>query len=303
MAELKPRSVRMSDENYTRLQGLSEGRSLDETITQLLSTHDKDEERNGLGAQAIKLDELDEFLNAIRSQYAALLHSCQNAKEIVRTEYKKELEEKNAAIEGLKDDLLKSQKTQIKKETQIQETVERLRSQLEEEQQKTSLLEEKIKDYEQSAREKQQITDSLSVALTAAEKKSAELEPLKKELSQTKAQLTETQILYKKSGKELEETKNNLKKAKESCQAQMNVLQETHIQEQKEDKEKLTSCQKEYEEKLQQQKSHYEQELSTLRATCDLSVREAAIQAQAQINEIKEEYQTKLFDIMVSKEK
>ena len=32
MSEIKPRSMRMSDENYSKLQTLSENRSLDETI-------------------------------------------------------------------------------------------------------------------------------------------------------------------------------------------------------------------------------------------------------------------------------
>ena len=176
MPELKPRSMRMSDENYTRLQNLSEGRSLDETITFLLSTHDKDEERSGLGNQAVKLDELDEFLNAIRSQFASLLYSCQNAKEIVRTEYRKELEEKNTVIDRMKDEILKLQKEIMRKDASAQETIEQLRSQLEDAKKEIATWTEKAASSESNATRKQQVIDSLSAALSSAEKKTNRLE-------------------------------------------------------------------------------------------------------------------------------
>ena len=299
MSEIKPRSMRMSDENYMRLQGLSEGRSLDETITYLLSTHDKDEARNGLGNQAIKLDELDEFLNAIRSQFTALLHTCQNAKDVVRAEYRKELDEKNASIESMKDEILKLQKDAMRKDASAQETIEKLRVQLEDRKKEVTSLESKIAEEGKNASQKQQVIDSLSSALTSAEKKAAQLETAAKQLSETETALKELRAQYE----ELKEEQKRIRKQLEEKETLCSQMKETHTQELERHKNdyirQLETCKNESEKQLQQLKEQKEQEQKTLQQTCELSIREAQIGAQDQINRIKEEYQNKLFELLM----
>lgn len=302
MPELKPRSMRMSDENYTRLQNLSEGRSLDETITFLLSTHDKDEERSGLGNQAVKLDELDEFLNAIRSQFAALLYSCQNAKEIVRTEYRKELEEKNTAIDRMKDDILKLQKEIMRKDASAQETIEQLRSQLDDAKKEIATWTEKAASSESNATQKQKVIDSLSAALSSTEKKANRLEETEKLLVNTETMLKELRIQYA----DLKKSQNLLqKKAEESASAYQQQKEENTKmlkQCQTDKEEQLAKCRLDCEEKIQQLKVQQEQAMKALRMETELSIKEAQLHAQSSINEMKEEYQNKLFELILSKD-
>lgn len=311
MPELKPRSMRISDDNYTRLQNLSEGRSLDETITYLLSAHDKDEERNSLGNQAVKLDELDEFLNAIRSQFASLLYTCQNVKEVIRVEYRKELEDKNITIDSMKDEILKLQKETMRKDASAQEVIEQLRGQLEDKRKEHSALKAKEADYEKSIGQKQQTIDSLSAALSFAEKKANRLDEAETALANTESALKELRIQYA----ELKEDRDRLLKKTEDAAAiiQQQKDQDAKILEQskanyeeqlhkcKTDyEEQLTKCKTDCEKQLNQLKTQQEIERKTLRTESELSIKEAQIQAQSRINEIKEEYQNKLFELMMS---
>ena len=310
MSEIKPRSMRMSDENYTRLQSLSEGRSLDETISFLLNTHDKDEARSGLGNQAVKLDELDEFLNTIRSQFAALLHTCQNTKEVVRSEYRKELEEKNLSIESMKDEILKLQREIMRKDASSQEEIEHLHSQMENFRETNTALESKVRDLEKSADQKQQMIDSLTAALASSEKKAAGLEQTEKILRESEETIRE----LRSRNSELKENQKTLQDKADILEKNNLLLQEEYRKNQKQkqtDYEKqLAACKEEYEKqlskcrenfqeqitKLQEQK---EQEIRVLRTESELTLREAEIQAQTRINTIKEEYQNRMFELLM----
>ncbi|KIR01771.1 hypothetical protein P261_00585 [Lachnospiraceae bacterium TWA4] len=115
MGEIKPRSMRMSDENYSRLQELSDNRSLDDTISFLLKVYEKDEERNGLGTQNTKLDEFDELLQTLRSQYATSLHLLGTAKETVRGEFQEKFIKKEEMIHNLQEELASVQKKAFRK--------------------------------------------------------------------------------------------------------------------------------------------------------------------------------------------
>ncbi|MDO5411018.1 MAG: hypothetical protein Q4F21_11315 [Lachnospiraceae bacterium] len=301
MSEMKPRSMRMSDENYARLQSLSEGRSLDETIRALLSAHDKDEERNNLGGQAVKLDELDEFLNAIRSQFAALLHISQNAKEVVRTEYRKELDEKNAAIAAMKDEIVKLQNQVMKKDASAQETIEQLRGQLEDSRKKSQNLENSAAEASKIAEQKQQLIDSLSSALSSAEQKAIRLKESEKALADANAALKEAYAEYENLTKEHKKLQNRAEEV-ESLYQQQRERQQKAFEECKADcKTSLARAKSVFDEQSAQLKAKYELELKTVRAEADFSIREARIQAQSQVNEIKEEYQNKLFEFMAQK--
>ena len=310
MSEIKPRSMRMSDENYTRLQSLSEGRSLDETISFLLSTHDKDEERSGLGNQAVKLDELDEFLNAIRSQFSTLLRTCQNAKEVVRAEYRRELEEKNRSLEDMKDEIVRLQRETIRREASSQEVIEQLRSQLEAKKEENAALAARVRELEKDAAQKQQMMDSLTATLTSAEKKAAGMEQTEKllreseetvqELRSRNTELTKERTLLQEKTDQLEknyrllqeENRKKLENKKTDCEKQLADCREIY-------EKQLISCKEEYEKQLEGFSKQNEQELQTLRAQSDLTIRETQIQAQAQINAIKEEYQNKLFELLM----
>ncbi len=298
MAEMKPRSMRMSDENYTRLQELSEGRSLDETISFLLSTHDKDETRNSLGEQAIKLDELDEFLNAIRSQFAALLHTCQNAKEVVRLEYRKELEEQKNSIESMKNEIMKLQKEQIRKDASAQETIETLRMQLEAAKKEVADLEIRQNDEAKNAKQKQQVIDSLSAALASSEKKVSQLEHTETLWTKCEAAQKELRMQYEDLKAEQVKTQKQLEEKEALCK-QLETEQVKTLEDWKaESSKQLAACHKEYQEQIQRFKEQKEQDEKTLQQSCALSIREAQIEAQEQINRIKEEYQNKLFELL-----
>ena len=222
MSEIKPRSMRMSDENYTRLQGLSEGRSLDDTISCLIQIYDRNEERSGLGNQAVKLDELDELLNTIRSQYTALLHTCQNAKEVVRTEYRKELEEQNTSIEKMKDENLKLQREIIRRDASSQEVIEDLRARLEKEKNEKASAMDRIKALEEASLQKQQVIDSLSAALSSAEKKAGKLEDTEKQLSESEAALRKLREQYA----ELNEERKLFKKKADETEKELQMQKE-----------------------------------------------------------------------------
>jgi DNA repair exonuclease SbcCD ATPase subunit len=289
----------MSDENYQRLQGLSEGRSLDETITHLLSTYDKDEERNGLGAQAIKLDELDEFLNAIRSQFAALLSSCQNAKEVVRSEFRKELEERNLAIEDLKEELLKVQRESMHKEDAARAQVEQLRVQTEDQKNKIGLLKEQARNNDQMTAQKQQVIDSMSAALSAAEKKAAMLEDVQKQLAKSEESRKELSEQNRRLSEEKAALSNQLAKTEADYQEELRVVKEQLESSAASREKELEALRNEAQDQLAREEERHNAQSDALRTQMELSVREAKIQAQSQINEIKEEYQNKLFELMM----
>lgn len=299
MSEIKPRSMRMSDENYTRLQGLSEGRSLDETITFLLNTYDKDAERSGLGNQAVKLDELDEFLNAIRSQFAALLYTCQNAKEAVRTEYRKELEDKNSSIETMKDDILKLQKDMMRKNASAQEEIELLRSRLEDEKNKAAALESRVRDLEKTAVQKQQMIDSLSTALSSAGIKAEKLDATEKRLAESESAFRELRSQYTELLEDRNRYQDEALAAEKNYRKQQEETEKT-LEKSKSDYEKLLEKDKaDAQEQIERLRLQQELEIKTLRTESELAIREAQIQAQGQINAIKEEYQNKLFELMM----
>jgi chromosome segregation ATPase len=293
----------MSDENYQRLQGLSEGRSLDETITHLLSTYDKDETRNSLGAQAIKLDELDEFLNAIRSQFAALLSSCQNAKEVVRSEFRKELEERDLAIEDLKEELLKVQRDAMHKEDAARTQVEQLRVQTEDQKNKIGLLKEQVRNNDQMAAQKQQVIDSMSAALSAAEKKASMLEEVQKQFARSEESRKELSEQNRRLSEEKTALSNALSKKEADHREELRVLKEQLESSETSREKELEALRSESQDQLAREEERHNAQVESMRTQMELSVREAKIHAQSQINEIKEEYQNKLFELMLKDKK
>lgn len=310
MSEIKPRSMRMSDENYSRLQSLSEGRSMDDTITFLLTTHDKDEARNGLGPQAIRLDELDEYLDAIRSQFAALLHSCRDAKELVRSEVQAEIREKNQVIEQLKDDVLKLQKDAMRKNAAAQEAIESLRDKAEKEQAAAALLQTQVDEGVRQATSQQQIIDSLSTALSSAEKKADQLEQALQQLEDARQRILDLEHV----NQELRDEKTASAQKLETVTAQLEQItltQEDHERQFTEQQdmairqlteaydEKLERAETGYQESLSRLKAAHEQQLQAEKTAAELRLREVQLQAREEIHSAKEAYQEKLFTLMM----
>ncbi|MGN0267309.1 MAG: hypothetical protein ACI4D7_06490, partial [Lachnospiraceae bacterium] len=210
MSEIKPRSLRMSEENYGRLQTLSDGRSMDDTISFLLASFDRQEERNGLGTQAVKLDELDEYLNAVRSQFSALLHNCQNARELAREDFRRELNDRNLEIEKLKDEVLKLQREQIRKDSNAQETIDELKRKLEIQKDTSAALQKQLDETAAGSAAAQQAIASLSTALSAAEKKATLLDSCQIELEGLQNQLKDVQTHNEEQRKSIMELQQSL---------------------------------------------------------------------------------------------
>ena len=199
----------------------------------------------------------------------------------------------------MKDEILKLQKDAMWKDASAQETIEKLRVQLEDRKKEVTSLESKIAEEGKNASQKQQVIDSLSSALTSAEKKAAQLETAAKQLSETETALKELRAQYE----ELKEEQKRIRKQLEEKETLCSQMKETHTQELERHKNdyirQLETCKNESEKQLQQLKEQKEQEQKTLQQTCELSIREAQIGAQDQINRIKEEYQNKLFELLM----
>lgn len=314
MAELKPRSMRLSDENYTKLQGLAEGRSLDETIHHLLTVCERDEERTGLGNQAARLDEMDELLAAVRSQYAAVLHICQNAKETVRAEYRRELEEKQTLLDRLKDEMLKLQKNSLRKDASAQEMLEKLRVELEESKKQNKQLARQLEEGARDQQQKQELNQSLTVALKLAEKKAAQMEIFQRKAEEVSSVLDtlkpQLQALQEQQ-KQLTAEKNRLQRELEEITSQLELERNDRKKKREEEEEnlrqkyeqKLCDLQKEHEASLKRQKESLEEKFAAARTRSDLRLKEEQLQAQARINDIKEEYQNRLFELLMREKK
>lgn len=303
MSEIKPRSLRMSEENYGRLQTLSDGRSMDETISFLLASFDRQEERNGLGTQAVKLDELDEYLNTVRSQFSALLHNCQNARELAREDFRRELNDRNLEIEKLKDEVLKFQREQIRKDSNAQETIDELKRKLEIQKDTSAALQKQLDETAAGSAAGQQAIASLSTALSAAEKKASLLDSCQIELEGLQNQLKDARTRNEEQRKSIMELQQSLQILQKKdaqweekyhaeiarLQEEFNCRSEEQMQEHSRELQHLT---KEYEQKIQWMQN--EQELIR---------KETQVKAQEEINAIRESYQNKLYQMMMEEKK
>lgn len=303
MAEIKPRSLRMSEENYGRLQTLSDGRSMDDTISFLLSSFDRQEERNGLGTQAVKLDELDEYLNAVRSQFSTLLHNCQNARELAREDFRRELNNRNQEIEQLKDEILKLQRDQIRKDASAQETIDTITNKLEKQKDIASSLQKQMEEASAGNAASQQAIASLTAALSAAEKKASLLDSCQMELEGLQNQLKDARTLneeYKKSMMELQQSIQTLQKKNEQWEEKYNAgiarLQE-------ELKRRSEEQMNEHSREIQQMTKEYEQKIEWIRKEQELIRKEERVKVQEEINAIRESCQDKLYQMMMTEKK
>lgn len=276
MSEIKPRSMRMSDENYTKLQTLSENRSLDETVAFLLKIYEKDEERNSLGVQSVKLDELDELLGAVRSNYAAALHTCTNAKEVVRSEFNKQLTEKEELLVKQQSEIVALQKQLLTQKEESQKEISRLQAESQEYQNTVQITKQYLEENQTVTLQKQQAIDVLTKALTASEEKASQVELLKEQIE-----------LLKKKEEESTYFAKELKKAKEEIEAL--TLQKAQIQ--KEAKESL-------EKEITSLTARHTLELEQVKSQTELLIREAKLVAATQVNEIREKYQEKIFELL-----
>lgn len=303
MSEIKPRSLRMSEENYGRLQTLSDGRSMDETISFLLASFDRQEERNGLGTQAVKLDELDEYLNAVRSQFSALLHNCQNARELAREDFRRELNDRNLEIEKLKDEVLKLQREQIRKDSNAQETIDELKRKLEIQKDTSAALQKQLDETAAGSAAGQQAIASLSTALSAAEKKASLLDSCQIELEGLQNQLKDARTRneeHRKSIMELQQTLQVLQKKdaqwEEKYHAEIARLQEEFNCRSEEQMQ-------EHSRELQHLTKEYEQKIQWMQNEQELIRKETQVKAQEEINAIRESYQNKLYQMMMEEKK
>lgn len=303
MSEIKPRSLRMSEENYGRLQTLSDGRSMDETISFLLASFDRQEERNGLGTQAVKLDELDEYLNAVRSQFSALLHNCQNARELAREDFRRELNDRNLEIEKLKDEVLKLQREQIRKDSNAQETIDELKRKLEIQKDTSAALQKQLDETAAGSAAGQQAIASLSTALSAAEKKASLLDSCQIELEGLQNQLKDAQTHNEEQRKSIMELQQSLQ-----------ILQKKDAQWEEKYHAEIVRLQEEFncrsEEQLQEHnrilqhlEKEYEQKIQWMQNEKELIRKEAQVKAQEEINAIRESYQNKLYQMMMEEKK
>ena len=303
MSEIKPRSLRMSEENYGRLQTLSDGRSMDETISFLLASFDRQEERNGLGTQAVKLDELDEYLNAVRSQFSALLHNCQNARELAREDFRRELNDRNLEIEKLKDEVLKLQREQIRKDSNAQETIDELKRKLEIQKDTSAALQKQLDETAAGSAAGQQAIASLSTALSAAEKKASLLDSCQIELEGLQNQLKDARTRneeHRKSIMELQQSLQILQKKdaqwEEKYHAEIARLQEEFNCRSEEQMQ-------EHSRELQHLTKEYEQKIQWMQNEQELIRKETQVKAQEEINAIRESYQNKLYQMMMEDKK
>ena len=127
----------------------------------------------------------------------------------------------------MKDEILKLQKDAMRKDASAQETIEKLRVQLEDRKKQVTSLESKIAEEGKNASQKQQVIDSLSSALTSAEKKAAQLETAAKQLSETETALKELRAQYE----ELKEEQKRIRKQLEEKETLCSQMKETHTQE------------------------------------------------------------------------
>ncbi|MCI6732631.1 MAG: hypothetical protein MR487_09965 [Lachnospiraceae bacterium] len=303
MSEIKPRSLRMSEENYGRLQTLSDGRSMDDTISFLLASFDRQEERNGLGTQAVKLDELDEYLNAVRSQFSALLHNCQNARELARDDFRRELNDRNLEIEKLKDEVLKLQREQIRKDSNAQETIDELKRKLEIQKDTSAALQKQLDETAAGSAAGQQAIASLSTALSAAEKKASLLDSCQIELEGLQNQLKDAQTHNEEQRKSIMELQQSLQILQKK-DAQWEEKYHAEIARLQEELNRRSEEQmQEHSRELQHLTKEYEQKIQWMQSEQELIRKEAQIKAQEEINAIRESYQNKLYQMMIEEKK
>ena len=283
MSEIKPRSMRMSDENYSKLQTLSENRSLDETIAFLLRTYEKDEERNALGVQSVKLDEFDELLQAVRSNYATALQTSAQAKEIARSELLREVASKEEERRKSEEEMIRLQNRLFSEKEENIKQLQKVKDELEESTKAQISIKETLLESNKVLEQKQQALDVLTKALSQAEKKASQVEVLQEQIKNLQNQLENferIQIEYKKLSNELEQVKESKLK-----------LQDELEKNKKEAKEELVK-------ELMNKDSMHKLELEQIRTSATLSIREAKLDAATQINEIREKYQDKMMELL-----
>jgi hypothetical protein len=276
MSEMKPRSMRMSDENYAKLQTLSENRSLDETVTFLLQIYEKDEERNALGTQSVKLDELDELLRVIRSNYATILQTATQAKEVARSEFRDQLAQKEELLNKQQGEIVVLQKQLLTQEEEEKKQSQSLQNELASCKQVLEMTKKNLEDSQKVITQKQQTLEALTKALSVAEQKASQVEPLKEQLEE-----------LQKKEKEYTYFSNELVKAR--AEIEKLTLQKEQVE--RDSKETLEKEQKNL-------TTLYQLEIEKVKSEAELSIREAKLIAATQVNEIREKYQEKMFELL-----
>lgn len=190
MSKTHVQSIRMSDETKEKFLQLKEGLGLsqDDLIATLIQVYELNQAKEVIPEQAASIEQLQSYLNGIRNQYLSILEMNTFAEERIRQKFSIRLENNEKTFNDLNEKIKEGQEAIIKKDEELQEAREKIKS--------LKFLEEEIHRCLESIRDKNMIITNMNEKIELLEHIQNEYQFLQKEYDDLKEKYNEINIQY-----------------------------------------------------------------------------------------------------------
>lgn len=192
MAEVKPRSFRIDEETAEKFKKicLEAGLNQQEALAKLIESYELQAGKAVLTEKREDIEVFERYTSLLVQKYMGALEEIQDSRETIRSEFKSQLDSKDTLICDLqlqKKAAEEAMKQATADATKASQEAEKLRKDLETEQEKCSELKESLTDKDQLNKALKADKDRLEAEVKALKEAQQQLAALRQELEEAKA--------------------------------------------------------------------------------------------------------------------
>lgn len=160
--ELKPKSFRIDDLTAERFRKIAEetGGNQQQTLARLIDTYETQKSQEELPQKRADIDQMDEYLQAIRLKYLSILADNVHQEEIMKAKLAAKMEKQDTEIEALKKQIQDAKQAGESMAGEMKKTTEKLSQTKEELQNAKAQLADKEKLNQELQESKQKLQES-----------------------------------------------------------------------------------------------------------------------------------------------